>query len=167
MVGGLFGRAKGMTKEEFEQIQIKKCAEQKAFHDKSAEDLIEWYREAIRKTLEINDRPECDREALNACELDSLLAAVEGSKWITGLPKKPIRNPHREKEHFEKVQNEFLELCEKYGFNAKKHNFEQRPKIYYEDALKEHKALLISDLRKYCKTGLNRAKILAKVLEEI
>lgn len=127
-----------------------------------------WYLERIAAILELalDDLPSfLVVESLTPCEFDTILGALESSKWITALPKKDSKNPQRAKEQFEKAQNKLAEMCKTYKLYYKKLDFGSVE--FYEDLLKQNKNILYDSLRVDCKTGIVRAQHLIKILEEL
>ena len=136
------------------------------YFDKKNTKLIDWYKNEITKSLSLDELPICLGDAVNTCELDIMLEAVEGCRWIVSNPKK-TRNTQRDEEQFLKVQNKYKTMCKRFGIPFVGREWDSRTVFYYEDSLKEKKFLLEEILREQCGTGINRAKELAKILEEI
>jgi len=144
----------------------------KIYLNKATLENKKWYIEEISKVLnlEIEELPSyLVIDTINLCELDTILAAINSCDFITSLPKKDNKNPSREKNQFDNMQNKFATLCKKHGFNFKKFDFDSRPPKYqyYEDQLKDSKKSLFDILQIDCGTGINRAERLITILEEI
>ena len=100
------------------------------------------------------------------CEYYLVLEAIESCKHIVVNGKKP-RNAQRQKEKFIKAQENYKKICDEVGVPFKESKWEYRTKFFYEDTLKDKKALLERFLNEECQTGIIRAKKISRIIEEI
>jgi len=130
------------------------------------------YAEMIAESLEVS-LAEIDNyfeDIHNINELDLLAAAIQSSAWIKDLhikPSKYKRNPQRAKQEFEKSQNEYFKLCNLYGFNPKKFDYDNRHLKYFDEQLKIQKDITYDALLGDCDTSITRAEQLIKLLDLI
>lgn len=126
--------------------------------------------------LDKDDIYEITYEIYTLNELDTVLAAVEGSQWIKDLPKKDpkheLRNTRGKLDNAkDKLISTLIELGMKEEAQLIREKVNYRKTFYsrgkYEDEKKDQKKILYDSLISYCNTSQSRAKQIIKIIDFI